>query len=62
MVYSVVVDPTRLSDLSRNQGDERRSYQSPPRTPRVTLPTAAEQSIVGVSRSAAFHRVSGVKV
>lgn len=53
MVYSILVDLTRLSGLSRNQGDECRSSQSP----RVALLAAAERSIMGVSRSAG--RVSG---
>lgn len=58
IVYSILEDLTRLSGLSRNQGDECRSYQNPQNPqnpPRVTLLAAAERSIIGVSRSAGWR-------
>lgn len=55
IVYSILEDLTRLSGLSRNQGDECRSYQNPQNPPRVTLLAAAERSIIGASRSAGWR-------
>lgn len=53
IVYSILVDLTRLSGLSRNQGDERCSYQSPREPPRD--PPGGRRAPSAFSRSAGWR-------